>query len=175
MKFNDYRDGDLVLVRVKKFSTWYRWLFAQLIRLVDGCHYHHAQRVFSGCLIEADTKLRISPIDKNAGDQILVLRLKSTLSYKELIEANVLIDKWKGEDYDYWGAMFFQLLYILSGRRIWLGSTGSKADRKFYCTEFCASLDYHLRGYFPDHYKISPSILHQKASLYYEVVYEGEA
>lgn len=71
--------------------------------------------------------------------------------------------------------IFSQLFYNLTFRKIWLGKTGHNTDRTFYCTEFVTSLMWHLRGYFPDHAKISPYILHQKASLYYEVVYEGIA
>ncbi len=175
MNFTDFKNGDILLCRYSKYSTWYRWLFAHGIMLVDGTYYTHAQFYLNNELIEADIKLKTVSVDKNEGAEILVLRPKQGLTPIELQKANNLINQWLGKKYDYFGAIFSQLFYNLTFRKIWLGKTGHNTDRTFYCTEFVTSLMWHLRGYFPDHAKISPYILHQKASLYYEVVYEGIA
>lgn len=169
-----FQDGDIVLVHVNKFSTWYRWLFAKLICFIDGVYYHHAQIYFKGYLYEADTKVRQILDSHNEGDEVMVLRLNEPLNFKEGLSLTIQINNSLNKDYDYWGALFHQLVYILFFRRIWIGRTGNEADRKLYCSEFVTSLMYHIRGYFPEHYKISPSRLEQLAPFYYTVVFEGK-
>lgn len=169
----NFQNGDIILVKVNKFSAWYRAIFGRAIRFIDGVYYHHAQIYFGGYVYEADTLVRQQISSHNDGDEVLVMRLNEPLNFKETNKLNVLIADSIGKKYDYWGALFHQLVYILLFRRVWIGRKGNSADRKLYCTEFVASLMFHVRGYFPEHYKISPSKLTQLAPLYYKTVFEG--
>jgi len=167
------QEGDIVLVKVNNFTTWYRWLFAHLIRFVDGVYYHHAQISFGGMLWQANTEVECIEPDYNKGDEVIVLRLKKPLTEKESNRFNKILEEMNGRTYDYWGAIFHQFVYILLFRRVWIGRRGNLADRKAYCTEFVTSIMYRLRGNFPEHYKTGPSKLLQQAPLYYDVVFEG--
>lgn len=166
-------DGDIILVKVNHFSKWYRKLFAMLVRFFDGVYYHHSQIHYQGFLWEANTEVVAQLPDYNRGDEVLILRLKKPLTEAEAIRFNELLEKLSGRRYDYWGAMFHQLIYILSFRRIWIGKRGKDADRKPYCTELVTSIMYEIRGYFPEHYKTGPSKLLERAPLYYDLVFEG--
>lgn len=167
------QNGDIVMVKVNNFSTWYRWLFANLIRFVDGVYYHHAQIYFDGKLFEANDRVVAQPLDYNYGDETLIFRLKTPLSETESSRVKLLLSSSLNRKYDYWGAMLHQLIYIVLFRRVWLGRRGNIADRKPYCTELVTSIMHQVRGYFPEHYKTGPSKLLQQAPLYYEVVQEG--
>lgn len=167
------QNGDIVLVKVNHFSTWYRWLFAKLICFFDGVYYHHAQIFYEGFLWEANTEVIAKQTFENNGDELLILRLKTPLTTAEEREFHRLLNIMSGKKYDYWGAMLHQLIFILTFRRIWIGRNGTRADKKPYCTELVTSIMHQLRGYFPEHYKIGPSKLIQQAPLYYEVVKEG--
>ena len=167
------QDGDIILVKVNSFSTWYRQAFAKLIQFFDGVYYHHAQIVFGGYLWEANERVESHHFAKNAGDEVLILRLKQPLTEIERALVRNEIMKSNGKQYDYWGAMLHQLIYILLFRRVWIGRRGRRADHKPYCTELVTSIMHQVRGYFPEHYKVGPSKLITQAPLYYEVIYEG--
>lgn len=169
-----FEDGDIVLVKVNEFTSWYRWLFAQLIRFIDGVYYHHAQIFVGGYLWEANDKVVPQMVDYNRGDEVIVLRLIRELTPEESEQLHRFTEIQKGRSYDYWGAMLHQLIYILLFRRVWLGRKSRRADERPYCTEFVSSLMNQVRGYFPDHYKIGPSGLLKRAPLYYYVVFEGK-
>lgn len=169
----EFKDGDLILVKVNSFTTWYKRVFASMIRFFDGVYYHHAQMYFEGQLWEANETVERMPLSRNYGDEILVLRLKEELSYKEKNKVKLLLQYNLGRKYDYFGAMFHQLVYILFFRRVWIGRKGRRADHKPYCTELVTSIMHQIRGYFPEHYKIAPSKLIQLSPLYYDVVFEG--
>jgi hypothetical protein len=165
--------GDIILVKVNKFSTWYRWLLAKLIQFFEGVYYHHACAIVGGLIYEADTRVvRRSPVHLN-GQHVVVLRLKKPLSDRERNMYKFLANQCLDREYDYWGVLLHQLIYILTFRRIWIGKTHSSANSKPYCTEFSVHMIHRLRGYFPTPWKTGPTVLLQLAPLYYEVVFEG--
>lgn len=169
-----FETGDIILVKVNKFSTWYRWLLAKLIQVFDGVYYHHAGTIVSGLLLEADTRvIRSSPAARLSGDEIIVFRLKRPLDGDERYLFERLAEEALERKYDYWGTLFHQLLYILSLRRVWIGKTGPSARRKQYCTELVVDMIHRVRGYFPRPWLTSPRALIEQAPRYYDVVYEG--
>lgn len=165
-----YQDGDILLLHVNKFSTWYRKLFATLICFCDGVYYHHAQIYFNGLIYEADTEVRSKTILFNKGDEVMVIRPTIPLTIDEINHLGYLLKLEYGRKYDYMGALLHQLIYILTFRRIWIGKTGKSADRKPYCTELVAGIYRELRGYFPKPYLTSPFVLQQQAPNYFKVV-----
>src|SRR5690348_15378629 len=170
-----FQDGDIVLEKVNSFGYWYRWVLAKAIQFFDGVYYHHALTVLNDRFYEAGEKVISSNIySRLKGSEILVLRLKEPLNDKEKVQFKQSIVEAIGRKYDYTGTLFFQLLYILSFRRIWLGRKGRKAERRYYCTEFVADVINETRGYFPEPWKLGPSAIIKLAPLYYNVVYEGK-
>lgn len=170
-----FQDGDIVLEKVNDFGAWYRWVLAKGIQFFDGVYYHHALTVWNDRFYEATKEISSSnTFNRLKGSEVLVLRLKEPLTDKEKQLFKDEIIKSIGKKYDYTGTLFFQLLYILTFRKIWLGRTGNKAERRFYCTEFVADVINEVRGYFPQPWKLGPSGLLKLAPLYYDVVFEGE-
>jgi hypothetical protein len=174
MSYLDYHDGDIILVKVNHFTTWYRKLFAKLIQFFDGVYYHHAQIYFKGFLYEANNKVVSQILSYNKGSEIMVLRLNEPLIDEEQLVMQHYLEESLGKNYDYWGAMLHQLIHILLFRRVWIGKKANLADSKPYCTEFVTRAMNKLRGYFPEYYKTSPSKLKTDAALYYKVVFEGK-
>jgi len=175
MNFTDFKDGDIVMVHVIKFSTWYRWLLAQLIKVICGVWYHHDQTYYNGKLYEADILTRAINIEHNEDNYIMVLRLINPLDSAESSKLGVEIHKLLDHKYDYLGVLFSQPIYQLSGRRLWLGKKGRASDRRLYSTEFSATLMNRVRGYFANHWLIGPHEMVTQGSLYYKVIYEGKA
>lgn len=169
----NFQDGDIVLEKVNKFGAWYRWVLAKGIQFFDGIYYHHALTYSGGYLYEAAERVIVSDLDRLKGSEILVLRLKTPFTEKEKLEFEKELFKSLGKKYDYTGTLFFQLLYILTFRRIWLGRTGKKARRRYYCTELVADVINKVRGYFPEPWKTSPSVIMKLSPFYYDVIYEG--
>lgn len=168
------KDGDVILCHANNFSTWYRWLFSHLIRWIDGVYYNHAQIIYNGKIYEADLKVRITDVIENKGDNVLILRPKRDLSANELSLLRDFLEKETGKPYGFAAVIFWQTLYILSGRRIWLGHDGAQADDKPYCTEFVTRAYNKMRGYYPTYYKTAPSGMINDAALYFDVVFEGK-
>ena len=165
-----YQDGDILLLRVNNFRTWYRRLFAALICFFDGVYYHHAQ-IYFGCFVyEADTEVTSKTILFNKGDEIMVFRPIIPLTQDEVNHLGYLLKLEYGRKYDYVGAIFHQLIYILTLRKIWIGKRGNSASKKPYCTELIAGIYKELRGYFPQPYLTSPSVLQKQAPNYFKVV-----
>lgn len=173
-----FETGDIILIKVNHFSKWHRWLLAKLIQLVDGVYYHHACTVSNGVVYEADTKVIASLVKEferhYAGDEVLVLRLRKPLTEGEKYVFEQRMKESVGKPYDYFAVFIHQLIYILTFRRVWLGRTRKKARQKPYCTELVTEAIHHIRGYFPEPWKIGPSVLIKQAALYYDVVYEGK-
>lgn len=169
-----FETGDIILIKVNNFTTWYRWLLGKLIQFFDGVYYHHAAAIADGLLYEADTEvIRQDPNFRLAGDEIIVFRLKQPLSDSERYIYESLAKQCVGRRYDYWGALFHQLVYILTFRRIWIGKTRRAAVRHPYCTELAVHMIHHIRGYFSQPWKTGPSALLKQAPMYYDVVYQG--
>src|SRR5690606_19273196 len=114
------------------------------------------------------------PLVRLRNSEILVLRLKKPFTDNEKYHFSVKLFKSLGKKYDYTGTLLFQLLYILTFKRIWLGRTGKKAERRYYCTELVADAINKVRGYFPTPWKVSPSEIIKLGPLYYDVVFEGK-
>lgn len=169
-----FETGDIILVKVNRFSTWYRKLLGKLIQFFDGVYYHHAGAIAYGMLYEADTRVITSnPYQRLKGDNILVLRLRQALDASEKEKYKNILKEAENRKYDYWGVLFHQLIYVLTFRRIWIGKKGTSAKRRPYCTELAVEAIHQLRGYFPQPWKLGPSGLLKLAPLYYDVVYEG--
>lgn len=170
-----FEDGDIILEKVTNFRAWYRWILAKGIQLADGVYYHHALTVSGGMVYEANEKVEVSePLVRLRNSEILVLRLKKPFTDNEKYHFSVKLFKSLGRKYDYTGTLLFQLLYILTFKRIWLGRTGKKAERRYYCTELVADAINKVRGYFPTPWKVSPSEIIKLGPLYYDVVFEGK-
>lgn len=168
------QDGDIILEKVNDFGAWYRWVLAKGIQVADGVYYHHALTYSDGLLYEANTEVEVSNVERLKGSEVLILRLKTPFSEEEKSKYNLELYKSIGKKYDYTGTLLFQLLYILTFRRIWLGRTGKKARRRYYCTELVADAINKVRGYFPQPWKVGPSTILKLGPLYYDVVFEGE-
>lgn len=169
-----FETGDIILVKVNHFSTWYRRLLAKLIQFFDGVYYHHAGTIADGMLYEAETKVtRSDPRKRLAGDHVMVLRLRQPLTGVEQAVYTYLADESVGRPYDYTGTMLHQLIYIFTFRRLWIGKSGKSARKKPYCTELAVEMIHQIRGYFPQPWKLGPSGLLKLAPLYYDVVFEG--
>lgn len=168
------QDGDIVLTHANSFSTWYRWLFSHLIRIVDGCYYNHAQLFFAGQLHEADLKVRVRDISENDGDNILVLRPSVELTSEEKIKLREFLAEEFDKPYGFIAVIVWQLINVITFRRVWLGHTGAQADKKPYCTEFVSRAYNKLRGYFPEYYKTSPTGVMKLAPFYFYTVFEGK-
>jgi len=166
-------DGDIILVKVNKFKTWYKYLLAKAIQFFDGVYYHHAQMYFEGAIWEANETVQRNSTLVNRGDDVIVFRLKKRLRLEEHERLKEFLEKSKGRNYDYLGTMFFQVLYILTFRRIWLGPSGRHARKHYYCTELVTRPMRDIRGYFPQSHKIGPSTLLDLLPLHYNAVYEG--
>lgn len=163
--------GDIMLVKVNKFSKWYRALFAKGIQLFDRSFYHHAVLFCGGVFHEADTKVVSRPLSHYSGDHVLILELIKPLSESErnqyVQECIKLLDR----KYDYVGAIFFQLLYRLTG--LWFGRTGKLSEKRPFCSEHTLTPINKIRGYFADKYKISPGDIRRLGGAYYHVKFEG--
>lgn len=170
-----FETGDIILIKVNHFSKWYRWLLAKLIQLIDGVYYHHAGTIAGGKLYEADTKVIANePYSRLKGDEVIVFRLRKPLTAGEKYVFDKRMKESVGKPYDYFAVFIHQLIYILTLRRVWLGRTRKKARQRPYCTELVTEAIHHIRGYFPEPWKIGPSGLIKQAALYYDVVYEGK-
>lgn len=169
-----FKEGDIILEKVNKFGAWYRWILAKGIQFFDGIYYHHALTFSNDYLYEAAETVRVSELDRLKGSEILVLRLKVPLKDNEKLLFEKELFKSLHKKYDYTSTLFFQLLYILTFKRVWLGRTNKKARRRYYCTELVADVINKVRGYFPTPWKTSPSEILKLAPLYYDVVYEGK-
>jgi hypothetical protein len=163
--------GDIILVRVTKFSTWYRWLFAQLIKLFDRSYYHHAVACINGTIHEADKIVTIREASHYDGCRVLILKLRTPLNYREKMNYELIAKNLLGRKYDYWGAIICQLIYRTIG--IWIGPTGHASERRPFCSEHVLTFPYLVRGYCPDKYRWSPGDIARKAWPYYELKYEG--
>lgn len=167
MKFNT---GDIALVQVREFSTWYRALLGKAIQLIDG-FYHHAVAYVDGVFHEADTKVVERPLSYYNGDRLLILELIQPLTEAEKSLYIAIAYNQLGKKYDFWGTLFFQLIYRITG--IWFGPKGKAAEKKPYCSEHALTPIYYVRGYFQDKYKWSPGDIMRKGSFYYRVKWEG--
>ena len=163
--------GDIALVRVSKFTKWYRFLFAKLIQFFDRSYYHHAIAFIDGVFLEADSRVVPRPLEYYNGDTLLVLELLDPLMPDEKIRYREKAKKQLSKGYDYWGAMFSQLIYRLFG--LWLGGSGKRSERKPYCSELVLILINDVRGYFQDKHKWSPGDIMRKGGMYYRVKWEG--
>lgn len=169
----EFRDGDILLVKVNHFRTWYRWLLAKLIQLFDRNYYHHCVLYVAGVFHEADASgVIIRSRSWYSGDEICLLRPIHSLSPSDLPHYISLANAQLGKPYDYWGTLLFQLIYRLTFRFIWLGKRGNNANKKLYCSEHCITPYHELRGWFPKPWKISPGDL-RRSSGYFQVVFEG--
>lgn len=169
----ELQDGDVILVHANSFSTWYRWLFSHLIRLFDGCYYNHAQIYFDGKVYEADLKVREIDFEHNTGDNVMVLRPNKELSAEEKKNIIAFLQKEMGKPYGFGSVIFFQTLYILTFRRIWLGKKSATDDHP-YCTSLVTRCYNRVRGYFPEYYLTSPSVMKGEAPLYFYTTFEGK-
>lgn len=169
-----FETGDIILIKVNNFTTWYRWLLAKLIQFFDGVYYHHAGTIADGLLYEADTRvIRRDPASRLAGDEIIVFRLKQPLADSERYLYEHLAQQSMGKRYDYSGVFLHQLVYVLTFRRIWIGKTRRSHFKYPYCTELSVHMINQIRGYFAQPWKIGPNTLIQQATMYYDVVFEG--
>lgn len=169
-----FQTADIILVKVNRFSTWYRKLLGKLIQFFDGVYYHHGGTIAGMYFYQADTRVvRDRPEVSLMNDEIIVLRLRTPLTARETYLYEKMTSEALGRKYDYLGTLFHQLIYILTFRRIWIGKTGPAASRRPYCTEFAVEPIHRLRGYFPQPWKLGPSGLLKVAPLYYDVVFEG--
>lgn len=165
-----YNDGDIILVHVRKYSVWYRWLFGTLIKFFDQVYYHHAQIYFDGVLYEADTQVRVKLTSENDQDEIIIFRPNIPLTNDEMVIMRSFLNNEVGKTYGYLAAFLFQLLYILSGRRIWLGTSNMKAERTPYCTELVAGAWNSVRGYFPRPWLTSPYVIQRELPQYFTAI-----
>lgn len=163
--------GDIALVKVRKFTAWYRFLFAKLIQFFDRTYYHHSIAFIDGIFLEADTKVVTRSLEHYNGDTLLVLELLDPLTVEEKLLYREKAKKHLGKKYDYWGAMFVQLIYRLIG--LWLGGKGKRSERKPYCSELVLMLINEVRGYFQDKHRWSPGDIMRKGGMYYRVKWEG--
>lgn len=167
------KNGDIILVKVNEFTTWYRWLLAKLIQLFDRNYYHHCMIYIDGKIHEADAKgVVVNDFSKYANDEILVFRPIHPLSEAELMALIYFAEQQLGKPYDYWGTMFFQLIYRLTG--LWLGKSYGHAQAKLYCSEHCVLPYNAIRGYFHAPWKVSPGDL-RRSSGYFFVAFEGKS
>lgn len=163
--------GDIALVQVNNFSTWYRALLGKLIQWFDRTYYHHAVLYCDGVFHEADTRVVERPLSHYNGDRLYILELIDPLTDSESSYYVAIADHQLDKKYDYWGTLFFQLIYRLTG--IWIGKKGKGAERKPFCSEHVLTPIYHVRGYFQDKYKWSPGDVCRKGAAYYRVKWEG--
>lgn len=163
--------GDIVLVRVHKFSRWYRFLFAKLIQFFDRTYYHHAAAFIDGVFLEADNRVMVRSLEHYDGNNVLLLELIDPLTSEEKLVYREKAKQQMSKKYDYWGAMFSQLIYRLIG--LWLGKKGKRSESKPYCSELVLILINEVRGYFQDKHKWSPGDIMRKGGMYYKVKWEG--
>ena len=167
MKLNT---GDIALVQVHMFSTWYRFLLGKAIQWIDN-FYHHSILYVDGKFHEADTKVTERELSYYNGDRLLILELIKPMTESEQSLYTAIAYAQLDKKYDYWGTLFFQLLYKITG--LWFGPKGKHAERKPYCSEHVLTPIHHVRGYFQDKYKWSPGDIMKKGGLYYRVKWEG--
>jgi hypothetical protein len=160
-----------MLVKVSHFSKWYRALFARGIQFFDKSFYHHAVLWCNVSFHEADTKVIARELDHYDGDNVVVLELINGLSVNEKMLYIQFCQEQLGKKYDYFGALFYQLLYRTTG--VWIGHKGSVAERREFCSEHCLTPINKVRGYFADKYKWSPGDIFRKGGMYYKVKWEG--
>jgi hypothetical protein len=169
-----FETGDIVLIKVNNFSTWYRRLLGKLIQFFEGVYHHHAGTIADGLIYEADTRvIRRDPGSRLAGDEIIVFRLKEPLEEREKYLYEKLAQQTLNRKYDYWGTLLHHLIYILTFRRLWIGKTGESAMMRPYCTELSVHMIHKIRGYFAQPWKTGPKALLQQAPMYYDVVFQG--
>lgn len=165
-----FENGDIILVKVNHFSTWYKWLLAKLIQLFDRAYYHHCVLYIDGGIHEADSngivKRELSHLKY---DEVCVLRLINPITaeerYSYLETARGLV----GKKYDYWSTLFFQLIFRTVG--LWFGRR-STAQNRLFCSEHCVLPIHKVRGYFVKPWLISPGDLRRSTGYHY-VVFEG--
>jgi hypothetical protein len=162
--------GDIALVQVREFSTWYRALLGRLIQWID-CYYHHAILYVDGVFHEADSKVVERPLSHYNGDRLLILELIDPLTEGERRYYECIADDQLDKKYDYWGTLFFQLIYRITA--IWFGRKGKAAEERPFCSEHTLTPIHHVRGYFQDKYKWSPGDIMRKGSFYYRIKWEG--
>ena len=164
------RNGDIILIKVNKFTTWYRFLLGKLIQLFDRTYYHHCAIYIDGKLHEADGHGVVEiDLSKYDNDNYAVIRPILELSKQEEEELKFILNAQLGKPYDYWGTLFYQLIYRLT--KLWFGPKNERARAKLFCSEHCI-LPYHkLRGYFRKSYLISPGDI-LRSSGYFKIVLE---
>ena len=78
------------------------------------------------------------------------------------IEVDTRIQTADHRKYDFASLLFFQVIYRLTFRKLWLGRKGDKADDKLYCSEFYG---YVWKEKYPDWYTLSTSDILERGQV----------
>src|SRR6187402_2761560 len=121
-----FQNGDILLVKVNHFSTWYKWLLAKLIQFFDKTYYHHCAIYIDGQIHEADAHgVVVRDYSHFKYDELCVLRLVKPIESSEIFRYRATANDLVGKKYDYWSTLFFQLIYRTT--RFWLGRRSARA------------------------------------------------
>jgi len=147
------------------------------IRLITSSYYNHTlyvsgrkdgqvqiqESVEKGVEIVPDIRKRLE------GRDILILKLQTPLDLDEKREWSRIAKNLDKVKYDYWGTLFFQLVYWLTKRwfgGIWLGPKDTSETSVKYCSEAWGFLVYSVRKYIRKPWKLAPAHITNLNFLY---------
>jgi hypothetical protein len=137
------KELSIILVHKKKIDS-FDSIPAPFIQIATKCYYNHVAIVamYLGELwiLEANSKgfvpfMSLENYRNRIGYKIEIAVLDPVKTYDEK-EVYARLREISGKGYDYWSLIWFQLLYIITGK--WKGHTGEYAKDKVYCSEAIA-------------------------------------
>lgn len=152
---------DVVLVRTKFRVKKPITAISAAIRFMTKSKYNHVgvlvtifNRIF---VVEAaEVGIKITPYDKWASDDKYIKIRRATKRFNRKHAAEIVISYVGHVKYDFISTLFYQAIYQISGKKLWIGRRGHKAGKLLYCSEFVAMILNMIFGVFDDWYKIAP-------------------
>lgn len=180
MKATDLPLAAIVLQRSNFKESWQkrkgfskiRALLPPLIRLFTGGYYNHSYVVGSKYILDPDYPKCVAREKQWAqGHEVEVWVQKDKKSITSLA---VILEAMDGIPYSLLDVLFFQLIYQLTGRRLWLGPKFGNARRKIICSEGVCLPFYYQYGWFPDCWKYDPEQLRKELPRHFECIFVGK-
>jgi hypothetical protein len=137
---SDVKELSIILVHKNKIDS-FDSIPAPFIQIATRCYYNHvaitAMYLGELWIIEANSKgfvpyMSWDNYQNRIGSKIEIAVLERIEPINK-INAYKRMREISGKGYDYWSLIWFQLLFIITGK--WTGHTGDYAKEKVYCSE----------------------------------------
>jgi hypothetical protein len=137
-------NGTVILERTKFNLEKPRTIVSAGIRLVDNTDRNHVAIVIYvdgvPCVFEAWKRVICTELKHWMRPENSYEFVPPAPDFDADFAKNTAMDMMGWTEYNYLGTLFFQLIYQLSGRTIWLGPSGDAANKKVQCAQFVGML-----------------------------------